>query len=568
MPITSSLHWDVYKEQVEKSDDKSIELFATKVEPPWAKIDLNMLVSSPMTDRTSLPSIEQMIMIGASNAYRQLESEVQFHAPNVICPPPTIQEYEVDVIASEEVILKDVEVDGDFDEVEEGFHGIDIGDLDAYIAQKEMDRELPFRRLYGYDSDDDGPQEELDEDGFAKEENQIYFELTGLEKRTHLFRDLSLAHKVIVDGGMRKTAIEPTPCPDPSEPRDENEDENAYLKKGLKSHSEETADCIGEKMDYPAKVDEWLQLEATKSSQQQIITFDRYEMKYQIDEPGGTTRDGHSYGGAAFEVHLQTRWSQCERPSKYHWPCSHLITAAKSANISLCDGKTVRMQEFHVEATRLTWVPRFHPFLDQSQWPQYHGTHIKPDPALKVETKGRRITKRFRGDMDDLVGYTSMTQFGSGHLMEVSNNINCGVCDEGRHNTRTCKKRRTSKGGGGGGATGCTSATGGGDGGGGRTGSTSATGGGAGVGGGRRTGNTSARGGGGRTGSTSGRGDGGGGPRGGTSVRGGGCGRRGSTSARGGGGRHRGSSSARCGVRRRGYVDNGSAFGYLVNPNG
>lgn len=97
-----------------------------------------------------------------------------------------------------------------------------------------MDRELPFRRLYGYDSDDEGPQEELDEDGFMKEENQIHFELTVLEKRTHFFRYLSLAHKVVVDGGMRNTAIEPTPCPDPGEPRDENEDENAYLKKGLK----------------------------------------------------------------------------------------------------------------------------------------------------------------------------------------------------------------------------------------------------------------------------------------------------------------------------------------------
>ncbi|KAE8817284.1 Protease 2 [Hordeum vulgare] len=166
-----------------------------------------------MTDRTSVPSVEQSIMIGASNAYSQPESEVEFYAPNAIRPPsPTSQANEVDVIATEEVILKDVDVNGDFDEVEEGFHGIHIGDLDAYIAQKEMDRELPFRRLYGYDSDDEGPQEELDEDGFTKEENQIHFELSGVEKRTHLFRDLSLAHKVIVDGGMRKTAIEPTPC--------------------------------------------------------------------------------------------------------------------------------------------------------------------------------------------------------------------------------------------------------------------------------------------------------------------------------------------------------------------
>ena len=41
----------------------------------------------------------------------------------------------------------------------EGFHGNDVGDLDAYIAQKDMDRDLPFRRQYAYDSDDEGPVE-------------------------------------------------------------------------------------------------------------------------------------------------------------------------------------------------------------------------------------------------------------------------------------------------------------------------------------------------------------------------------------------------------------------------
>ncbi|KAE8803442.1 protease 2 [Hordeum vulgare] len=154
-----------------RGDYKSIELFAMKVEPPQAEIDLNRLVSSPMTERTSVPSVEQRIMIDAANAYRQPKSKVEFHAPNAIRPSPTSQANEVDVIASEEVILKDGDVDCDFDEVEEGFHGIDIGDLDAYIAQKEMDCELPFRRLYGYDSNDEGPREELDEDGFTKEEN-------------------------------------------------------------------------------------------------------------------------------------------------------------------------------------------------------------------------------------------------------------------------------------------------------------------------------------------------------------------------------------------------------------
>ena len=96
-----------------------------------------------------------------------------------------------------------------------------------------MDREIPYGRAYAYDSDDEGPEEELDVDGFTERENRIHTEVTGLEIRTPLFRDLRLAHKAVVDGGMSKV-IEPRPCPEPSEPRDEDEDENAYLKKGLK----------------------------------------------------------------------------------------------------------------------------------------------------------------------------------------------------------------------------------------------------------------------------------------------------------------------------------------------
>ena len=90
---------------------------------------------------------------------------------------------------------------------------------------------------------------------------------------------------------------------------------------------------------------------------------------------------------------------------------------------------------------RLTWAPRFHPFLDQSQWPEYDGPHIVPDPELMVPTKGRRRKKRFRGDMDDLAGYTGMKQFGSGHFMEAPDINSCGKCDEPGHNVRKCTKK-------------------------------------------------------------------------------------------------------------------------------
>ena len=131
-------------------------------------------------------------------------------------------------------------------------------------------------------------------------------------------------------------------------------------------HSEETVKWTGEKMEYPPKVEEWMMLQQSKSSAQKLRLFNTYDMTYQIDEPGGTTRDVMSYGGRAFEVHLKRWWCQCERPSKYHWPCSHLLTAASSRNIHVSDGTTVRMHEFDLEATRLTWAPRFQPFLDPS----------------------------------------------------------------------------------------------------------------------------------------------------------------------------------------------------------
>ena len=66
-------------------------------------------------------------------------------------------------------------------------------------------------------------------------------------------------------------------------------------------------------------------------------------MKYQVDEPGGTTRDGQSYGGRSFKVALRTRHCTCERPSKYHWPCSHTMSAARIRNVDISDGVVVRL---------------------------------------------------------------------------------------------------------------------------------------------------------------------------------------------------------------------------------
>ena len=74
----------------------------------------------------------------------------------------------------------------------------------------------------------------MDEDGFTPQENQIYKKVNGKERGPSLFRDLSLADKAVVDGGMRLGLIEPSPCPRMGDPRPPGEDENAHLKKGIK----------------------------------------------------------------------------------------------------------------------------------------------------------------------------------------------------------------------------------------------------------------------------------------------------------------------------------------------
>ena len=57
---------------------------------------------------------------------------------------------------------------------------------------------------------------------------------------------------------------------------------------------------------YPKKVAEWLEFQRDKSAIQRVTCFDNVEMKYQVDEPGGTTRDGQSYGARSFKVALRT----------------------------------------------------------------------------------------------------------------------------------------------------------------------------------------------------------------------------------------------------------------------
>jgi hypothetical protein len=62
-------------------------------------------------------------------------------------------------------------------------------------------------------------------------------------------------------------------------------------------------------------------------------------------------------------------------------------------------------------AEEKTWMARFVPLLDPSQWPVYGGQDYIPDVAMRKMQKGRQKKKHFRNEMEK--GYGN-DMYGSG----------------------------------------------------------------------------------------------------------------------------------------------------------
>jgi hypothetical protein len=110
---------------------------------------------------------------------------------------------------------------------------------------------------------------------------------------------------------------------------------------------------------YPEEVDQWMELQNSKSKRQNADYFDNNEWIYQVNEPGGTMQDGVQFGGRSFKAILKTREYSCKRPLLIHLPCLHLITAANIRSVDLDHSKMVRLKEFMLEMVARTWMGIF-----------------------------------------------------------------------------------------------------------------------------------------------------------------------------------------------------------------
>jgi len=157
MRINSEQRWVAYKETVAESQDKALELFATK------KVDATLHFDFDLNRQTLSPI--------SMNLEGELKKEND--------------EYE----------------DDEYEDDENGFELNDnnVGDLETYYVQENMDHSIPYSRCYASDSDDDGPVEEIDVEGFTPREAEIFKDVVGRDHRIPLFRDLSLADEAVVE---------------------------------------------------------------------------------------------------------------------------------------------------------------------------------------------------------------------------------------------------------------------------------------------------------------------------------------------------------------------------------
>ena len=195
------------------------------------------------------------------------------------------------------------------------------------------------------------------------------------------------------------------------------------------------------KFKFPPKVEKWMTFQSRKADSQTATLYNNVDWMYEVKEPGGTTNDGEQHGNRSFKVYLSECHCSCRRPSLVHLACSHLYTAARMRHVDVNHPVTVRESEFSIVTTKHTWAPRFEPYFDQSQWPEYHGVQLWPDLAWKVVKRGRRKSKRLRGDMDGW-GRGGGREMGNNQFQEPSESAHCGECGGRGHNARKCTNRK------------------------------------------------------------------------------------------------------------------------------
>ena len=125
-------------------------------------------------------------------------------------------------------------------------------------------------------------------------------------------------------------------------------------------------------------------------------------------------------------------------------PCSHLIHVYLIHAID--EESPNRMPyQFSSRAVVNTWASRFEPYLDPTQWPSYDGEEFVADPNLKIKTRGKRRSKRFKNEMDSGLGGSGRKPPSCVQLDAAPVQNRCSLCHQEGHKKTKCPKRPKKK---------------------------------------------------------------------------------------------------------------------------
>ncbi|KAE8807971.1 hypothetical protein D1007_15651 [Hordeum vulgare] len=98
-------------------------------------------------------------------------------------------------------IQEDNNEHGDDENDDDVLHDNNVSDLDKYYLQETMDHSIAYFPWLCSESDDDGPDEEVNEEGFAAKKVEAFKKVLRRDCRTPLFEDLSIADEAMIDDG-------------------------------------------------------------------------------------------------------------------------------------------------------------------------------------------------------------------------------------------------------------------------------------------------------------------------------------------------------------------------------
>lgn len=195
---------------------------------------------------------------------------------------------------------------------------------------------------------------------------------------------------------------------------------------------------------WSTKVDSKMKVQKSKANKHTARCFDKQKKTYEVTERGGITRGGVRFGARAFKVEGEGNSCSCQRPLLYHMPCSHLIHVYLIHAID--EESPNRMPyQFSSRAVVNTWASRFEPYLDPTQWPPYDGEEFVADPNLKIKTRGKRRSKRFKNEMDSGLGGSGRKPPSCVQLDAAPVQNRCSLCHQEGHKKTKCPKRPKKK---------------------------------------------------------------------------------------------------------------------------